>query len=304
MSKDLELYKIFYTVAYYKNISRAAAALFISQPAVSKSIKNLEQVMNVKLFSRNSKGVTLTTEGKIFYEYIEKALHIISDGENVLTQLKNKEQGMITIGVSTTLCKHFLLPHLKPFMIQYPNIQIKIINKTTFDTLKHIDQGIIDLGIVSHPFNLNSYSFLKLADIQDIFVAESDYLKKINIVEPNEIFSKGIFMLLESDNITRQYIDQFFIENNICIQPEIEINTMDFLIEFAKIGLGITVVIKSFITAELTEGRLIEIPVSPAIPSRTVGIIYDKNKSLSIAAQTFLSYFKTLMLTEKVIIQK
>lgn len=294
MSEDLDLYKIFYTVAYYKNISRAAEALFISQPAVSKSIKNLEKVTSVKLFSRNSKGVTLTTEGEIFYEYIERALHIISDGENALARLKNKEQGMITIGVSTTLCKHFLLPHLKPFMDQYPKIQIKIINKTTFDTLKHIDQGIIDLGIVSRPFNLDSYTFMKLADIQDIFVAEPEYLKTINIVEPNDIFSKCAFMLLESDNITRQYIDHFFIENNVFIKPEIEINNMDFLIEFAKIGLGITVVIKSFIENELTEGRLIEIPVSPSIPSRTVGIIYDKNKSLSIAAQTFLSYFKTL----------
>lgn len=294
MNKDLELYKIFYTVAFYKNISRAAEALFISQPAVSKSIKNLETAVDVKLFSRNSKGVTLTTEGAIFYEYIEKALAIIAEGEKTLAELKSKKQGMITIGVSTTLCKHFLLPHLKPFMNQYPQIQVKIINNTTFATLKHIDQGIIDVGIVGCPFSLSSYKFIKLATIQDIFVSEPEYLKTINITEPNDIFSKCKFMLLESDNITRQYIDQFFIENNIFIKPEIEINTMDFIIEFAKIGLGITVVIKSFIEKELEEGRLIEIPVSPPIPSREVGIIHDKNKPLSIAAETFISYFTAL----------
>jgi len=294
MSKDLQLYKIFHTVAYYKNISRAAEALFISQPAVSKSIKNLESAVHVKLFSRSSKGVTLTTEGKFFYEYIEKALTLIADGENALIELKDKKQGIITIGVSTTLCKHFVLPHLKPFMDQYPNIQLKIINKTTLDTLKQIDQGVINLGIVSRPFNLHSYTFIKIADIQDIFVAEQEYLKTINMIEPNDIFSKGVFMLLEGDNITRQYINKFFIENNIFIKPEIEINTMEFLIEFAKIGLGITVAIKSFIKAELNNGCLIEIPVSPPIPSRSIGIIYDKNKPLSIAAQTFLFYFKTL----------
>jgi len=294
MSEDLKLYKIFHTVAYYKNISRAAEALFISQPAVSKSIKNLENVVQVKLFSRNSKGVTLTPEGEIFYKYIEKALTLIADGENALIELKGKKQGIITIGVSTTLCKHFLLPHLKPFMDRYPKIQIKIINKTTFDTLKEIDQGIIDLGIVSCPFHLGSYTFSKIADIQDIFVAEPDYLKTINMIEPNDIFSKGVFMLLEADNITRQYINKFFIENNIFIKPEIEINTLEFLIEFAKIGLGITVAIKSFITTELDEGQLIEIPISPSIPPRSVGLIHDKNKPLSIAAQTFLSYFETL----------
>ena len=294
MNKDLELYKIFYTVAFYKNISRAAEALFISQPAVSKSIKNLETALEVKLFSRNSKGVSLTTEGKIFYEYIEKALSIIADGEKTLGELKSKKQGMITIGVSTTLCKYFLLPHLKPFMNQYPNIQVKIINNTTFATLKHIDQGIIDVGIVGCPFSLSSYNFIRLADIQDIFVSEPEYLNSINISKPNDIFEKCKFMLLESDNITRQYIDQFFIENNIFIKPEIEINTMDFIIEFAKIGLGITVVIKSFIEKELEEGRLVEIPVSPPIPPRSVGIIHDKNKPLSIAAETFISYFTAL----------
>lgn len=293
MTKDLELYKIFHTVAFYKNISHAAEALYISQPAVSKSIKKLESTLAVKLFSRGSKGVTLTTEGEIFYEYIQKALYIISDGENILTELKSKKQGMITIGVSTVLCKHFLLSHLKPFMKQYPEIKIKIINKTTFDTLKNIDQGIIDFGIVSRPFNTTPYTFIKLGDIQDIFVAEKEYLKSLQITEPNDIFSKGIFMLLESDNITRQYVDQFFIENNIFIKPEVEINTMDFLIEFAKIGLGITVVIRNFIEKDLAEGTLIEIPISPAMPPRPVGIIFDKKKNLSIATQTFLSYLQS-----------
>jgi len=293
MNGDLELYKIFYTVAYYKNISRAAQALYISQPAVSKSIKKLEQSIDVILFSRTSRGVTLTTEGKIFYEYIEKALHLITDGENILAELKDKKQGVITIGVSTILCKHFLLPHLKPFINQYPDIKIKIINKTTFDTLKQIDQGIIDFGIVSRPFNLDSYTFIKLADIQDIFVAEKQYLTSLDLENANDIFAKGLFMLLEADNITRQYIDQFFIENNILLKPEIEINNMDFLIEFAKIGLGITATIKSFIEKELNNGDLIEIPVSPPIPIRSVGIIHSKKKPLTIATQTFLSTFQT-----------
>lgn len=294
MSRDLELYKVFHTVAYYKNISRAATALYISQPAVSKSIKKLENTMDITLFSRNAKGVDLTTEGKIFYEYLDKALTIISAGEKVLTDLKDKKKGVITIGVSTTLCKHLLLPYLKPFMNQYPDIQIKIINKTTFDTLKQIDEGVIDFGIVSRPFDLTTYTFIKLVDVQDIFVAEENYLATLQIKHPNDIFNKGIFMMMEVDNITRQYMDKYLLENNLVIKPEIEINTMDILIDFAKIGLGIALVIKNFLEKELTEGTLTEIPVSPPIPSRAVGIVHDKHKPLSIAAQTFLSYFKTL----------
>ncbi|MBP2653593.1 MAG: transcriptional regulator, LysR family [Firmicutes bacterium] len=295
MNGDLELYRIFHTVAYYKNISRAAEALYISQPAVSKSIQKLENAIGVKLFMRSSRGVTLTSEGKILYDYIKKALDVISDGENILTQLKNKDQGTITIGVSTTLCKNFLLPHLKPFMNKYPEIQIKIINNTTLDTLAHIDEEVIDLGIVSHPLTLPSYHYIDVAIIQDIFVATKSYLTSINVIAPNDIFSKCKFMLLETSNITRQYLDQYLIENNIFIKPEIEISNMDFLIEFAKLGLGISAVIKNFVTQELNTGTLVEIPVIPSIPSRSIGIIFSKKTSLSIAAQTFLEYYKTAL---------
>jgi len=293
MNEKLELYRTFYTVAYYGNISRAAQALYVSQPAVSKSIKNLESTIGVKLFIRNSKGVTLTSEGKIFYDYIKKAMDALSSGEKALTQLKNKEKGTITIGVSTTLCEFFLLPYLKPFMNKYPKIQIKIINNTTFDTLKHIDEESVDLGIVSCPSALHSYHYTKLTDIQDIFVAKKDYLTLMNVISPNDIFTKCSFMLLESKNITRQYIDQYFIENNLFIKPEVEINNMDFLIQFAKIGLGVSAVIKNFIEKEIREGSLVEIPVLPSIPSRSIGIIFSKKSSLSIAAQAFLSYYKT-----------
>lgn len=206
MSHDLALYRVFYTVAHYRNISAAANALYISQPAVSKSIKKLEYEVGLKLFSRSSKGVELTSEGQVFYTYIKKALHTISDGEQILSQLKNKEQGTITIGVSTTLCRYFLLPYLKPFINSYPEIKIKIVNKSTFDTLKHIDQGVLDFGIVSYPFDAMSYKFIKLATIQDIFVASHEYLNNFNLRQPNDIFTKCTFMLMEPDNITLLHI--------------------------------------------------------------------------------------------------
>lgn len=294
MSINLELYKVFHAVAYYKNISHAAETLYISQPAVSQSIRKLETDLEVKLFCRGSKGVTLTPEGETFFDYIDQALNAISRGEKVLTELKNKQRGVVTIGVTTTLWTHFLLPHLKTFMKEYPKIKIKIINKPTLETLKLIDQGIIDFGIVVQPFNLTNYNFSKLTDIQDIFVAAPDYLLAQNITKPNEIFSKCSFILLETDNISRQFIDRYFAENNLAITPEMEINNTDFLLEFTKIGLGVTTVVKNFVEKELTIGSLVEIPVTPPIPHRTVGIICDKKKPLSLATQTFLSYFTLL----------
>jgi DNA-binding transcriptional LysR family regulator len=290
MNIDLELYKVFYTVAKCRNISQAAELLYISQPAVSKSIKQLEELTSVTLFSRNSRGVKLTAEGLLFYDYIERAMKEISIGEDILDKLKNKEKGSIELSVSTTLCKHFLIPHLEEFINTYPNIKIKILNKTTFETLKLIAEGKIDFGIVSKPFELDHYNFNTLAEIQDTFVASKDYLDKCNIKNPNDIFVKCNFMLLEHDNITRKYVDNYLMENNISIKPEIEMNNMDFLIDFAKIGLGVSVVIKDFIKKELGKGTLIQIPVTPIIPKREVGIVYHKKIPQSIAAQTFQSF--------------
>ncbi|MDP4144765.1 MAG: LysR family transcriptional regulator [Bacillota bacterium] len=292
MNADLELYKIFYTVAGCENISQAAERLYISQPAVSKSIKKLESVVGIALFSRNSRGVKLTEEGKVLYDYVEKAMKQIILGENIVAKLKQKEYGEIKLGVSSTLCKYILIPNLKPFMDMYPNIKIKIINKTTIETLKLVEEGEIDFAIVSRPFDSSSFDFIKLAEIQDIFVAGKGYIETLDIHHPGEIFSKANVMLLESGNITRKYIDKFFQQNNIQLKPEIEISNMDFLIEFAKAGLGITSVIKNFVEKELNEGDLIEIPLEAAIPKRTIGIIHHKKIPLTIASHTFIAYIK------------
>jgi len=292
MNNDLELYRVFYTVAKCGNISQAATELYISQPAVSKSIKKLETLTGITLFLRNSRGVKLTNEGVIFFDYIERAIKEISVGEEVLDKLKKREYGIIKLGVSTTLCKYYLIPRLKQFIDEYLNIQIKIINKTTFETIKLVEEGLIDFGLVSVPFDSDSYNFIELATLQDTFVASKEYLKPFGIIKPNEVFSKCSFMLLESDNIARRYIDAYFLKNDILVKPEIEVSNMDLLIEFAKIGLGVTVVIKDFIGKELSEGSLIEIPVTPQISKRTIGIISHKKIPLSIAAQTFLSFIE------------
>lgn len=290
MNMDLELYKIFYTVACCKNISQAAEMLYISQPAVSKSIKKLEGITGITLFSRNSRGVKLTEEGNILFTYIEKAMEEIQVGEKILLKLKKREQGIIRLGVSTTLCQYFLIPKLKEFINKYPDIQIKIINKTTFDTLKLVDEGEIDFGIISYPFDCSNYNFIELDVIQDVFVAGKDYIKNKDIDSLTNILANYNFMLLEPGNITRKYIDKYFSDNGIVVKPEIEISSMDFLIEFAKIGLGITVVIKNFIKKELESGELVEIPIKVPIPKRTIGIVSNKKIPLSIAAKTFVEF--------------
>ncbi|WP_432662840.1 LysR family transcriptional regulator [Wukongibacter baidiensis] len=290
MNIDMELYRTFYTVAKHKNISKAADALFISQPAISKSIKKLEELIGCKLFIRNSRGVVLSKEGEILYKYVENAMGEITKGQNIIDKIIHKDRGLIRIGVSNTLCKYFVIPFLKFFHEKYPNIKIVIINKTTNDTLKMLNSGKIDFGIVSFPFMHKEYNFIELMKIHDIFVAKKDYYKELSKSVSINTLSNYPIMLLDTDNITRQYIDKYFSLNGVAIEAEIEIGNMEFLIEFAKIGLGISAVIKEFVMKELEEGELEEISVMPEPASRSIGIVTHRNIPVSIASQTFINH--------------
>lgn len=290
MNINMELYKVFYTVANCKNISKAAEILFISQPAISKSIKKLEDALGIPLFIRNSRGVRLTNEGSIFFDYVKKAMTELSLGINILDKIKTNEYGSLKMSVSTILCKHLLLPHLKTYINLNPNVKIQIFNRSTFETLKLIDEGIIDFGLVSQPFGNQNYKFIKLMDIHDVFIACNSYIQNHDIMNSANFFTDHTIMLLEEDNITRKYINKYLILNNITAKPEIETGNMDVLIEFAKLGLGITVLIKEFIQEDLNSGNLSELPITPPIPPRAVGIVYHKNFPLSLASKEFIDH--------------
>ncbi|MEQ8154665.1 MAG: LysR family transcriptional regulator [Clostridiaceae bacterium] len=298
MSIDLNLYRVFFMVARYRNISHAAEELYISQPAVSKSIKTLENRLKIKLFMRNPKGVSLTKEGEILLKYIENAFNEISSGEDMLDKLKAKEIGTINLGVSTVLGKNYLIPRLKKFIIKYPDFKIQINNKHSEDEIELIKEDKLELAIVCDPILDDMIELIKLEEARDIFVASKSYLEKNHITTAKDSFAKGSFMLLENNNGTRKHIDNYFYNQGLSIVPEIEASNMDFLIECSKIGLGITSVLRSFVQKDLRDGTLVEIPLDAPIPSRYIGMAYKKNSSLSIASEALISFLKSAVSVE------
>jgi len=290
MISDLNLYKVFYTVAKCKSISAAAEKLFVSQPAVSKSIKALENNINTTLFIRSSKGVSLTPEGELFYLYIKNGFEEFLLGENILEKIKNKEVGYISLGVSTTIGKNYFLPRFEKFINKYPDFKVNIINKPTLDTIQLVKEGSLDLAIVGLDTKATDLEFIELSKMHDIFIASSEYLNKLNYSSMEDLFDKGSFMLLESPNVTRHHIDNFFASEGLKITPDIEASNMDFLIECVKIGLGITSVVREFVHKELKDGSLVELPLSINIPPRYIGIIYKNSDYLSIATKTLIDF--------------
>ena len=277
MNQNLSSYWIFYTVANAGNISKAAKELYISQPAISKSIQKLEENLGCKLFSRSSRGVVLTDEGQLLYGHVKEAFETLQ------------------IGVSSTLCKFVLLPYLKEFIRQNPHISISINCQSTNETLDLLDENKIDIGLIGKPDNLKNINFYYLDNIEDIFVANPDYLSNLKKrgITRDSILGNSTLMLLDKHNMTRQYIDDYLQDNHISVAESIDISNMDLLIDFAKIGVGVACVIKSFVTQELKEGSLVEIPLGIPIHKREIGFAYKENLKPSKSLQTFIDFYRT-----------
>ena len=291
MEQNLSQYKIFYEVAKAGNISKAAKELYISQPAISKAISKLEDSLGLSLFTRSSRGVQLTSEGEILFEHTREAFDALDRGEQELKRIQEFDIGHLRIGVSNTLCKYILLPYLKTFIDQYPHMKVTIESQATAQTLARLEQQKIDLGLVAEPSVRRDLAFIPVMDIQDTFVTTPNYLENLYLREGQDtsLFETGNIMLIDTSNMTRHHVDEYMAENNIFPHQILEVTTMDLLIEFAKIGLGIACVIKELVQKELDSGMLVEIPLDIPIHRRTIGFAYHPANQ-AMALKTFLEF--------------
>ncbi len=287
---QLHLYEIFYSVAQYKSFSKAAEALYLSQPAISKAMKNLESLLEVKLFYRQSKGISLTPEGNLFFSQLHKGFEAIEAGERQLHKLKHLEDGHLKLGVSPTLGTHFLLPYLKDFMKKYPHIQLQLVNDITSNTLSLVDKGDIDLAIVSSSTLNKALTFIPIQTIEDIFVCSPEYFNTIKQLSLPELCESATFLFLSNESVTRLYVEKLLEEQGLHITPDIIAGDMSFLIECAKLGLGITSVIKSFVEEDLKQGALVQLDLLLYDTPRSIGLVYSHQATLSLAAQAFIHF--------------
>lgn len=293
MDTNLSLYRIFYTVAQCGSISAAARQLYISQPAISKSISSLEAELQTTLFERNSRGVSLTEEGQLLFYHVSDAFRSLEAGEAELVRFRDMGLGHLTIGVSTTLCRYRLLPYLKSFIEEYPHISINISCQSTNQTLDMLGDGSIDIGLVARPENTGAITFASQGMIEDVFVCTPSYLNNLQMrshVSGLELLNAGTLMLLDKDNASRQFIDYFLEENHIHASNLIEITTMDLLIEFARTGLGIACVIKDFVAEDLACGNLVEIPLHQSIHPREIGFAWKKGRTAQRSLKAFIDF--------------
>ena len=279
MENNLNLYYIFFSVAKAKNISKAAKELYISQPAISKAISKLEQNLETTLFIRNSRGVCLTPEGEMLFEQVQTAFQCIHTGEDRIRLSNKLGMGHLSIGASTILCRFILLPILKNFRKKNPHIEISISCQNTFETLDSLNSNSVDIGLIGFPEHKYNLEMVPVMEIQDIFVTTNNYLRNLEqreTLSKDSILRNATFMLLDKDNITRKYIDSHLASQKVEIANIMEINSMDMLVDLAKIDLGIAGVFKEFVKPELEMGELKEIKITKYPPKRKMGFAYNK----------------------------
>lgn len=274
MNINYELYKVFYEVVINGSISKASESMYISQPAVTQSIKNLEEKLGGKLLIRTKKGIVLTEEGKVLFDYIKKGVENFKNGENAFLNYLNLDSGSIRIGASTTITRNIVMPYLEKFHIKYPKVDIKITNDLTSNLVTALRNGDLGLLVVNLPMEENKdLKVIPICEVQDIFVGNLDYYNKTKgQLKIEDLFNYPLITQKEPSN-TRKFLNKYLKSNSISTNIPNEIVSYSLIMDFVKAGFGIGYATKEFIEEDLKEKKLYEIKVTPKVPKREVGIV-------------------------------
>ena len=289
MDINLELYKVFYYVAATLSFSEASRQLFISQSAVSQSVKTLEKKLGHTLFIRSTKKVLLTPEGELLLQHVKPALQMLDEGESLLSG-DSMLKGQLRIGASDTICRYFLIEYFRRFHQTYPDVRIKVTNSTSIGCVELLEKGQVDLIVCNAPNSrLGNHMNVKvLKDFQDIFVAEPNYFSFRHLPCSLKDLLEYPILMLSSKSTTSEYLYHTFAVHDLKLLPEVELNSNDLLMDLARIGLGIACIPDYMLSPS---DSLKPIPVTEALPSRQLILVQHDNLSISQAAERFLEMF-------------
>lgn len=295
MNSNFEYYKIFYYVAKYENLTKAATALKTSQPAVTRTIHKLEGELGCRLFTRSKTGMKLTPEGRTFYGYVAVGCAQFFKGENDLSNLISLENGTIYISATETALHCYLFQAMEEFNSLYPNVRFKILNNSTTESVNAVKEGKVDLAFVSANLQVAKPLRMKiLRKYRDILIAGMRFeeLK----AGKEELSLKELvsypWISLTAETITRRFLNEYFEKNGLTFAPDMELATTDMILPAVRHNLGLGFIPAEFADAELKSGQVFEIKVKEKLPERNIILIYDMEYPQSIAAKEFQKFLK------------
>lgn len=291
---NLELYRVFYTVAKCGSLTRAAEELFISQPAVSQAIKQLEGQLDTPLFNRTHRGMELSEQGgKQIFDIVERALGQLETAENKLKEINQTATGTIRISASDTIFSYVLIDKIAEYHTKFPSVKLNLVNCITTETLDLLKNNKCDIAFLNLPIEDRDINLTSVVmPLHDIFVANENYAELSKEVQPLNSMHDYPLLMLDMSTVTRKAIIQFSHSIGVHLHPEIECGSLELLIQLAKNGVGIACAPREYVRRELNEEKsLVEIRTDPPLPARAVGIAFPKNQPLSYAVKEFFKMF-------------
>ena len=290
---NLELYKVFYTVAKCGSLTKAAQELYISQPAVSQSVKQLENLLGVSLFNRTHSGMELSAAGgKLIFKKVEEALKLIEEAENGISELTATAAGTIRIGATDSIFSYVLADKIALFSERYPAVKLELISSTTPDTIAKLKEGGCDVAFVNLPAEDEGVKLLDtVSHLSDIFVAGKKFENLKNEIIPLKRLQEFPILMIEENTIARRSLAAFLQTLGIQLHPDIEVANWDFMLKLAIKGMGVGCIPREYCEKQLESGELFELKTSPVLPVRGVGIALSKNASVSYALKQFIKMF-------------
>ncbi|MBP5404380.1 MAG: LysR family transcriptional regulator [Clostridia bacterium] len=290
----LEFYRVFYVVAKTGNLSKASKELFISQPAVSYGIKQLEEQLGGRLFVRTAKGMELTPEGKMMFDYVSRAYEELAAAENKFSMMRGLEEGTVHIGASDTITKYFILPRLETFKKKFPKITIKITNRTTDEIISLLKAGKVDLGFINLTAerNVSGVELTPCAEIGECFVANRELKSRISAPLSAKELTELPLILLEEKSSTRRTVEKCLNEHGGMTAPAFELCSVDLIADCVKAGLGVGCVTKEYFERELAAGEFAEVPLTFSLPRRSIAMATLAGMPSSFATAKLQDHFR------------
>ncbi len=291
---NLELYKVFYTVAKCGSLTRAAEELYISQPAVSQSIKQLETQLGVSLFNRTHRGMELSAQGgKIIFDKIEQALGLFTEAQVMLSQINSSATGTIRIGASDTIFEYVLAEKIVEFHEKYPAVKIELVSDYSPQTLEDLKNGEIDVAFVNLPMKVDDALSLhgNFKRLTDVFITGEKYCELTGKTVSLSSLKKYPLITLDKDTVATKSLNSFLSSVGIELTSSIEIGSWELMKRLVVKGMGIGVIPKEYAEKEIAEGTLKVVQTDPALSVRSVGMLLPKNTAASYALRMFLALF-------------
>lgn len=289
MTISYDSYRVFYYVAHYRNITLAAKTMYLTQPTVSHYILNLEKELDCQLFVRSKKGMSLTPEGELLYQHIKRAYMEIFRGEEELKEYLNMEKGLIKIGASETTLRSYLIPLLGLFKKKYPDVQLRIRSITTQLAEPAIKSGELDFAVMTTPFGDTDLSMQSLADFSMTIIAGPSMKNLCSHPLSFQELTSYPLITLEQGTSGRTYLENLFASYGVRLHPAIELSTADLITPMAEQNMGIGIVPTVFVKQALKEKKVVKLTPEEPLPTRSICLLRDSGRQLSLACQKFLS---------------